>query len=382
MTVLFFILAGLLVYVYVGYPLLLLPFSLLNRRRPLGVGGDLPSLAVLIPVHNEEAAIRAKIANMFASDYPVDRLEILVGADACTDGTLRELASVTDRRLRVVPIETRSGKGVVLNRLAALTQAEILVMSDADVTVDPEALRLLAAPFADSRVGAVCGRRSHHVSPLTGLRGPARLYNLYESTIKRGEGRLHRVLGADGSLYALRKSLFRPIPPDVPDDFVSVLRVIEAGARALYEKDAVSYERLAADSSYQFTRKRRTVARGVRGLWHVRALLNPMRFPLTSFLLLSHKVLRWGTPLFLVGLFLMSVTLAHRPFFLFVLLGQAAFYLMAWGGAAFPAFRDHRLVQTIRYFVVVNAATAAGLWDVLRGRSWSTWATQAETGVS
>jgi hypothetical protein len=239
----------------------------------------------------------------------------------------------------------------------------------------------LAAPFADARVGAVCGRRSHHDAPLTGLRGPARLYNLYESTIKRGEGRLHRVLGADGSLYALRRTLFRPIPAGVPDDFVAVLRVLEAGARVLYENDAVSRERLAADSAYQFTRKRRTVARGVRGLWLVRALLNPLRFPLTSFLLLSHKVLRWCTPIFLASLFVVSALLARRPWGLAALLAQASFYLAAWAGAAVPAMKPLRLVQAIRFFVIVNAATAAGLWDVARGRAWSTWESQAGSGA-
>ena len=377
----FVILAVVLMYVYAGYPLLMLTLSLLRRPKKSRHNEFCPKMAVLVPVRNEALSINAKIKNIFASDYPAENIAVLVGADACTDSTVQELNTVVDSRLKVVAFEERIGKSEVLNRLAVMTQAEILVVSDSDVALNADALRLLTAHFADPEVGAVCGRRSQHNAQLTGLRVPARLYNIYESTIKRGEGVLSRVLGADGSLYALRRSLFRTIPACVPDDFVAVLRVLEAGARVVYENNAVSIEKLAADSAYQFVRKRRTVARGVRGLWEVRSLLNPVRFPLVSFLLWSHKLLRWSTPLIMIALLGISAALARHPFFLGILFLQMLFYCTAGAGAVLPMLRKHSLVQAIRYFVTVNAATAAGLYDVARGRIWTTWESQNETGA-
>ncbi len=380
MIIAFILLLGIMAYVYVGYPLLLLPLSLLRRRRPSRKDENCPSLAVLIPARNEADGIQEKIGNTLAADYPAGRLEVLVGVDACTDDTFQRASAITDKRLRIVQFPERVGKCGVLNHLAGLTNAEVLVMSDSDVAVESGAFRLLATHFSDARVGAVCGRRSHHNDSQAGFRAPARLYNVYESAIKRGEGFLYKVLGADGSLYALRRSLFQPVPAGVPDDFVNVLRVLKAGSRVLYENDAVSRETLASDATYQFVRKRRTVARGLRGLWMARELLNPFGFPLTSFLLLSHKLLRWLTSFFLFALLIVNLMLVRHPVFLLTFCAQVVFYLLAGLAAWLPFLRNCRLCQVVRYFVVVNVAAAAGILDALRGRAWTTWEGQPGFG--
>lgn len=369
-TALFIVLA-LLVYIYLVFPFLLAMLSLLPAPR--AAGGQPQRLAVLIPAHDEGARIQGKLRNTLDCDYPADCLEILVGADGCTDDTEAAVRELNDNRVRVVNERDRVGKTRIMNRLASEAKADVLVLTDADVWVAPDALRRIAAWFGDSRVGAVCGRRSDLPARLEGLGWPARLYNRYESAIKRGEGRLGRVLGADGCLYAVRRECYRPVPPGVPDDFVAVLRALEDGRRVMYENGAESRETLAPGAGYQFRRKRRTVARGLRGLWCVRGLLNPFRHPLTSFLLLSHKALRWCTPFLMLAAFGLNAGLALQRPYGELLAAQAVFYglaLLPW--IAPPAGRL-RAIQMVRYFVLVNAATAAAWLDVLLGRAWEKW---------
>lgn len=371
METLLFIALALLAYVYLVFPLLLAALSMLPAAG--APGGKPPRVAVLIPAHDEGARIRAKLRNTLDCDYPADSLEILVGADGCTDDTEAAIREVNDSRVRVVIEPSRVGKTRIMNRLASEAEAEVLVLTDADIWVAPGALRRLAAWFSDSRVGAVCGRRSDRAERLQGLGWPARLYNRYESAIKRGEGRMGRVLGADGCLYAVRRECYRPVPPGVPDDFVAVLRVLEAGRRVLYENGAESRETLAPGAGYQFRRKRRTVARGMRGLWCVRGLMNPLRHPFTGFLLLSHKALRWCTPFLMLAALGLNACLALQRPYGALLAAQAAFYALALLPLAAPAAGRFRAIQAIRYFVLVNAATAAAWLDVLLGRSWEKW---------
>lgn len=371
MDIAFFIVLALLAYVYLAFPFLLALLSMLPSTRAAGV--NLPRLAVLIPAHDEGPRIREKLRNTLDSDYPADRLEIWVGADGCTDETEAEVRALNDSRVRLVSEPSRVGKTRIMNRLAAGAQADVLVLTDADIWVAPDALRKMAAWFGNPRVGAVCGRRSDRAERLEGLSWPARLYNRYESAIKRGEGRIGRVLGADGCLYAVRRECYRPVPPGVPDDFVAVLRVLDAGYRVLYENAAVSREILASGAGYQFRRKRRTVARGLRGLWCVRGLMNPLRHPFTGFLLLSHKVLRWCTPFLMVAALGLNAGLAFKAPYGMLLSAQALFYGLALLPWILPLAGRVRPIQAIRYFVLVNAATAAAWLDVLRGRSWEQW---------
>lgn len=371
MDIAFFIVLALLAYVYLGFPSLLALLSLLPATK--AAGGNLPRVAVLIPAHNEGSRIREKLLNTLCCDYPADRLEIWVGADGCTDNTEAEIRAVDDKRIRLVSEFSRVGKTRIMNRLAKEAKAEVLVLTDADIWVAPDALRRISAWFGNPRVGAVCGRRSDRTDRMEGLSWPARLYNRYESAIKRGEGRLGRVLGADGCLYAVRREYYCPVPPGVPDDFVTVLRVLEAGYRVLYENEAESRETLSSDAGYQFRRKRRTVARGLRGLWCVRGLINPLRHPYTGFLLLSHKLLRWCTPFLMLMAFALNAGLAFHSYYGAILVAQVLFYCLALLPLIVPLAGRVRTIQAIRYFVLVNAATATAWLDVLLGRTWEQW---------
>lgn len=371
MQTFFLILLALLVYVFFAYPAALMLCGLFARRpRPVR---DFPSVAVLIAARNERTHIARKIRNTLAFDYPAERMEIFVASDGSRDGTAACLRRLHHPRIHILTFDEPVGKTNAVNRMAEQTEAEILVMSDADVTVSPDAVRRLAAHFSDPRVGAVCGRRSDAYEQPSGARWPARLYNLYESSIKRGEGALGRVLGADGCLYAVRRACFRPLPAGVPDDFVAVLRVLREGRRVRYDSRAVSREEIPDTAAWEFSRRRRTVARGVRGLWSVRALLHPFRFPLVSFMLVSHKLLRWSAGIFLFGLLIVNAALIHVPPFGAWFGAQTIFYLCGVLGACPVEHGFWKPLRVVRYFVLANAAAAAGLLDVVCRRDWTTW---------
>jgi cellulose synthase/poly-beta-1,6-N-acetylglucosamine synthase-like glycosyltransferase len=373
MVTAFFILLGLLLYIFLFFPLALVLLAAFNRQRR--DTSEAPSVAVLIAARNEQPRIAAKIANTLASRYPPDKLTVLIASDGSTDGTDDEVRACRDPRVRLVSLSPGVGKTSAINRLAQDAKAEILIVSDADVLIHADAIRNLARHFSNPRVGAVCGRRSDR-SRTANASWPARLYNLYEGALKRGEGRLGRVLGGDGSLYALRRVCFRPLPPDVPDDFISVLRVLEQGGRVFYDKNAVSWEELEVSDLTEFKRKRRTVARGVRGLWTVRGLLNPLRFPLISFLLLSHKILRWCAGFFLLALLLLNAALCRQAFFQWFLAAQLLFYGMAVAGSLAVRHPLSKPLKMVRYFALTNLAAACGIIDVLLRRDWSSWTVQ------
>lgn len=335
-----------------------------------------PTVTVLIAARNERARIRAKIMNTLASDYPEDKLEILVGSDGSTDGTDEEVSAIENGCVRLVSLPEGTGKTNTINSLAHAAQTDVLVVSDADVLIDGGAIGELVKHFADPKVGAVCGRRADRTERPGDVGRPARLYNLYEGAIKRGEGRMGRVLGGNGSLYAIRRARFNDLPPDVPDDFVNILRVLEQGDRVAYEDAAVSEEELPDATREEFVRRRRTIARGIRGLWSVRGLLNPLHFPLTSFLLFSHKIMRWCAGLLMIGAFILNMLLVSRPFYCWLFIAQSLFYATALVGVLTVGRGTWRLVRMVRYFVLSNLAGVAGIIDVALCRDWRSWSAE------
>ena len=360
-----------LTYVFVLFPLALTFIGILSRKqiKPPYT----PTISILIPTRNDENHIRSKIINAVDSDYPKEKTEILVGSDGSTDGTDKVVLSFDDSRIHLIALSKREGKTSVINKLAEQAGSEILVMSDSDVILKPDAIKELVKHFADPKVGAVCGNRSNPVADNKSASRGAKLYNLYEGAIKEGEGALGRVIGADGSLYALRRQEFRPIPPNVPDDFVTILGVLKNGNKVIYENNAIAFEELQNSSADDFVRKRRTVARGIRGLLSAKALLNPFRFPVISFLLISHKIIRWFAGIIMLILFVINALLISKPLFLYFFFAQLVFYIMVVSEKLFRKTIFAKLFKILRYFTLTNIAAGMGLFDVLRGREWFFW---------
>ncbi len=372
----FWILAFLVAYVYVGYPAVLYVLARAAGRRNEQDEFERPSVTLLISAFNEEACIADKLDNCLALDYPDDLLQIVVISDASDDGTDDIVRSFADRGIELLRMDERGGKTLGLNAGVAKARGDVIVFSDANAMYDSNAINALVAPYADSAIGAVIGE-STYTEPDSDSGRSESLYWRYETSIKRHESLLGSVVGGDGAIYSVRKALYRPMSADALSDFINPLQVVGQGKRCVYEPKALSVEEVAGSFSKEFRRKVRIVNRGWRAVWRQRAMLNPVRFGWFAVKLWSHKVLRWLVPFMLILLFISNLfLLSEGPLYLLALVLQLAFY-----GLAVVGFinRDNdsqpAVLHVPYYFCLVNYAGAMGLIEGFLGKSYVTWTT-------
>lgn len=390
MTVVLWLSLALVVFSYVGYPLVLaawygagevgaaLQHLVLGReRRARGAPPAWPRVSLVFAAFDEEACIRAKVENCLALDYPADRLEVLVGCDGCTDRTASVAREAGRGRVAVHELHPRAGKASVLTRLVPAAQGDLVVLTDANVMLDPGAIRALALPFRDPAVGAVVGR----LRLFDPLRPGAEegVYWKYETALKFLEGKRGCVLGANGGIYMIRRLLFRPLEPDtIVDDFVIPVRIALRGWRVPFEPAAVGHEETAGDAGREFGRRARIGAGDWQALVRHPALLDPRR-GFVAFAFLSHKLLRWLSPFLLAAALAANAALAARPGALgyrALLLAQLSGYALAIAGAAGVGWLRgpvRQLAGLAHYFLAMNAALAVGLWRFLAGRQRAAW---------
>jgi cellulose synthase/poly-beta-1,6-N-acetylglucosamine synthase-like glycosyltransferase len=233
-------------------------------------------------------------------------------------------------------------------------------LSDANTDTDPHAARNLARWFSDPRVGAVCGRLVL-TDPRTG-RNADGAYWKYETFLKQCEGRLGALLGANGAIYAIRRELYVPIPGNtIIDDFViPLLARLEHGCEIVYDRDAVAHEETPAAIGSEFRRRCRIGSGGFQGIVLLRRLLHP-RYGWLAFSFLSHKVLRWLSPFFLIAMLLANLVLLESRFFQATLLAQLAFYLISAAGMYLPrGGQAMRLIRLTTMFTAMNLALLVG----------------------
>ena len=373
---LFWLSAGLVFYTYAGYPLVVWLLSRWLGRRvevPVGDDADLPSASLLIAAYNEEAVIEERVRNALAMDYPPAKFEIVVGSDGSSDGTASIVRRSADRGVRLLDYAQRRGKASVLNSAFAELKGEIVLLSDANTHIDPAAARKLVRWFQDPGVGAVCGRLVL-TDPQTG-RNVDSLYWKYETFLKRCEGRLGALLGANGAIYAIRRDLFAPIPPEtIVDDFViPLLAKLRTGCAIVYDGEAIAHEETPPDVGSEFHRRSRIGAGGFQSIGMLWRLLDPRR-GWVAFTFLSHKVLRWTCPFFLVGMLVSNLLLVGRPFYQNFLFCQLAFYLVSLVGAFVSGkFKALKLVRLATMFTSMNVALLFGFWRWLRGSQKGAW---------
>ncbi len=384
--VVFWIAAALCVYTYFGYPLLLFvassvvqsarDFRFLFRRATRRVGPvedpDLPVVSVVIPAHNEEAVIQAKIENTLALDYPREKLEIIVGSDGSDDRTNEIVASFAQKGVILAPYAERRGKPSVINDTVARVGGEVVVISDATTMIEADALRKIVRHFRDPRVGAVNGEL-RFVSPDKGYRGEG-LYWRYEVMLKFMENRLGVVLGSSGALCAVRRSAYRPIPANcICDDFLITLNVLIDRRRAVYDPEAQSTEQTAASVEMESSRRARIGAGNFQALvWSLR-LLNPLR-GWVALCYLSHKVFKWVTWVFLAAALLSNAALVAQPFYLGVFIVQLCFYGVAVLGTVrwrIPVLSA--LGRLTYYFLAMHFALFRGFVRYVRGAQNVAW---------
>ncbi len=367
--------AALLIHTYVVYPLSLPVlryfFGLRKRRgRPAN-----PKVSVVIAAYNEEKVIEEKIHNCFELEFPRDRLEILVGSDGSTDRTESIVAKYAPN-VKLFAFSQRSGKAGVLNQLVPRAQGEIVVFCDANTMLLKNALQKLLAPFENPEVGCVCGHLILNDAGHSSLGIGESMYWNLESEIKKLEGRLGIVIGANGGIYAIRKELFEPIPIDrkVMDDFFVTTRVLQAGKAAVYEPQAIGSEETSLDAYGEFHRKVRISQANFNQLPRYAGLLNPLR-PLVAYGFFSHKLLRWLAPLVMLFLLVSNVALvATGPVYAGLLAAQGLFYgAAALGFLASRGANKHKALLIPFYFVSMNAALLLGFFKALFLKDSGAW---------
>lgn len=371
MALAFWISAAIVLYVYAGYPCLLAAWARFAdrrpRRQPFG-SGRWPSLSIVVAVRNETRRLPARVRNLLEQDYP-GRREIIVVSDGSMDAPGAALAQFGDA-VTFIDLPP-GGKPLALNAGAMAATGAILVFADARQRFAPGALIELALNFSDPSVGGVTGElvldceKSQAVDSEIGE--GIGLYWKYEKWLRRNESRVWSTLGATGAIYALRRTLWRPLPAStLLDDVLAPMRAVLAGARIVFEEGAVAYDRAASDAAAESRRKKRTLAGNYQILAQEPRLLVPIVNPVWM-QYVSHKIGRLIVPWALVALFVSSVALAHESWLYKVMLvAQCEFYGLAIAGAISRA--GERLPRLARTFVLLNYSAIAGLAALRRGR--------------
>jgi cellulose synthase/poly-beta-1,6-N-acetylglucosamine synthase-like glycosyltransferase len=356
-------------YPYTVYPFLLRVLGLFIRRSEEHADlWDLPSVSLIIPVHNEEAKISRKLSNSTSLRYPSERLEIIVVSDGSTDRTVEIVRAFGTRALTLVELPVRRGKAAALNAGLARAAHDVVVFSDVAIELDEEALCSIVQRFKDPHVGCVSGEDR------IALSGGESLYGSFELLIRRMESHVNSIVGASGSFYAQRRGLCTPFREGMAPDFLSVLRTVELGYRAVSEPRATGSMTSVKHPKQEFERKVRTLIRGMTTLFAHTRLLNPFRFGFFSFALFSHKVARWVAPIFLAIVLLTSFSLLDSPLYSVAFIGQVAFYL---GGLVtltpWNRFQRSAFGKAWLYFVTVNGAIVVAWFQYARGIRQELW---------
>jgi len=370
MTVLFWISALIVGYVYVGYPCLLAAWARVANRRPRRAAfraGQWPSLSIIVAARNEATRLPARITNLLRQEYP-GRREIIVVSDGSTDTPGAALASFGPS-VRLIEVAA-GGKPLALNAGARVATGEILVFADARQLFAPGALMELVVNFADPTVGGVSGElildcESGRVD--TSVGDGIGLYWQYEKWLRRNESLVWSTLGATGAIYALRRSCWTPLPAaTLLDDVLEPMRAVLGGHRIVFEERAIAFDRASMDAGAEARRKTRTLAGNYQILAQEPRLLLPFVNPVWL-QYVSHKIGRLIVPWALVGLFIASLALApENVLYAIVLAAQGVFYGLAISGALFEA--RERFARVAFTFVTMNISVIVGLAALRRGR--------------
>jgi cellulose synthase/poly-beta-1,6-N-acetylglucosamine synthase-like glycosyltransferase len=357
---------ALLVHTHVTYPATLWLIARVRGRpaAPPPAAGEPPRVSLIVAAHDEEQVIERKLRNALALDYPRDRLEVIVASDGSTDRTV-ELARASGADL-VLDLP-RAGKVAAQNAAVERATGELLTFSDANAFWEGGAMRRLVAPFADPRVGYVCGRLRLEADGSANQEGA---YWRYEMAVRELESELGGVTAGNGAIYATRRGSYLVLDSARGHDLCFPFALTKRGWRALYAPDAIAEERMAPTIGGEFARKRRMMTR----TWGVvlrDGMLSPRGYgPLYAFQMLSHRALRYASPfLHLIALGTNLALLGHGVVYTVTLAVQVAFVLAAALGSLIPL----RVLRLANYYAMVEGSVLAGLWDRLRGGTALTW---------
>jgi cellulose synthase/poly-beta-1,6-N-acetylglucosamine synthase-like glycosyltransferase len=361
----FWIALALVLHSYLLYPLIAISIG----RRGKAQSGSLqpasnahvPTVAIVVAAYNEERHIAQRILNLLALDYPPELLQIHVGSDGSSDGTVPLAQQHANHRVRIHAFPQRRGKASVLNDLLRQVDADIVVFTDANTSFAPDALRALVRHFESADIGAVSGelklQRAGEGDNEDGS------YWHIETALKMGESRIGGLLGANGGIYAIRRFLYAPLPADtIIDDFTIVMNVSARGWRTVFDPQAIAYEEAPAKIDAEFRRRIRIGAGNYQAFFR-----HPEYWSRASnirrFTYISHKVLRWFTPHLLILAFVSSAAMLDHPFYRTVFYLQLTGYVLLGGAMWLRSKLDlPRLLNAPLFVFALNVAFLIGFW--------------------
>lgn len=381
MEVLFWTAISFILYSYFIYPLLLILFSTIKQaisheqsiQEIPQTRETLPKVTVIIAAYNEDSCIKARIDNLLSLDYPQSKLTIRIGSDGSSDETAQILKSVKAENFYAHIFEKNRGKMSVLNDLVENTTDEIIVMSDANTHFKPDAINVLVKHFTNESIGVVCGELNL-VDTESGINKDS-IYWRYEQVLKFHEAKLGALLGANGAIYAIRKSLFIPLPANtIVDDFQVVMNVSKQGFDTVYEPSAVAIEEVAPNLTEEEGRRIRIGLGNYQAFFKMKWALNPLlgwRF----IAYLSHKVLRWFVPHFMIIALVCNITLLELALYQLTMIGQIGFYGLAFWGIKKQRqeIEVNSLVSLISFFVSMNLALMRGFLRYFNSNVQGSW---------
>ena len=370
-TTLFWLCLAIVVYTYVGYGLILYLLVFIKRlaikAKPLADITDdcLPEVTLMVCAYNEEDIISEKMSNIHSLDYPADRLHLVWVTDGSTDNTNSILSAYPD--VKIVFSPERRGKSAALKHGIKEVSTEIVMMTDANTMLNPEAIREIVRLMQDPKVGCVSGEKKVMAKSDSDEAAQGEgLYWKYESTLKRLDSELYSAMGAAGELCVIRRQLMTDIPDDtLLDDFVISMEIVRMGYKIAYTSKAFAMEYGSADLHEESKRKRRIAAGGLQSSWRLRSLMNPLRHPVVAFQFVSHRVLRWTiTPVCLFALIPLNTLL--------VLSGEGIIYTIIWVLQILFYLSAIAGMRISKYFVFMNLNVFRGMAYLLNNTT-GTW---------
>lgn len=381
MELLFWLSAVSMIYIYIGYPLLLSLLAVIIKQKTISGDGPFPQVSFIIAAHNEENVIRTKIENCLNLEYPREKIEIIIVSDYSTDQTDEIVSDFACRGVRLISTESRLGKTGAQNEAARKAQGEILVFSDANSLWEKDALKKLLQPLTDESVGYACGRLRYMDTGKGGSSYAEGIYWRYEILLRRLETATGSITAGNGAIYAVPARDYHYFGSTQSHDFEYPHHVNARGKKAVYVDDAVVYEKAGMKTSDEYKRKVRMLARVWGSILKSPGLFSPCRTNLLfSWKMISHRLLRYLAILPQGLIFASNIALYPTSCTYQIFLGiQITFYSLALLSAVFH-FRP-KLFYLPHYFCMFHFASMAGLVKTVFGRTPAYWEKAGSTRI-
>lgn len=377
MLTVFWLSLSLLVYSYFIYPFILYIF-VKPKKVAISTSDELPSVDIIIAAYNEEYCIKARIENALNQNYQ-GKIQVLVASDGSQDSTGKIIEAFSDSRVQPYAFSDNRGKISVLNDLVIKSSAQILVFTDANTDFNVDAVSVLVGSFNEN-IGAVSGELI--LETKDNNQNQDGLYWRYEQFLKNCESELGSLLGANGAIYALKRELYIPLPKDtIVDDFCIVMNVKKQGYDVIYNNAAIAKEEVAPSLRDEYGRRVRIGSGNYKAFFANLWALSPTE-GILSWCYWSHKVLRWFAPHLMIIIFVSNVLLLNSLTYIFFILMQISFYIVAWYGQ--KRINNNRqvkgIVAIISFFVSMNVALGQGFIRFCKGHKNGGWKRTARTG--